>query len=39
LVDQENEDRYIPLNHIRDGQQEFEVVDTLLSEEAVVGFE
>ena len=39
LVDQENEDRYIPLNHIRDGQAEFEVIDTLLSEEAVVGFE
>ncbi len=39
LVDQENEDRYIPLNHIREGQAEFEVIDTLLSEEAVVGFE
>ncbi len=39
LVDQENEERYVPLNHIRDGQAEFEVVDSLLSEEAVVGFE
>ncbi len=39
LVDQETEDRYTPLNHIRDGQAEFEVVDSLLSEEAVVGFE
>jgi 2-oxoglutarate dehydrogenase E1 component len=39
LVDQETEERYTPLNHIREGQAEFEVVDSLLSEEAVVGFE
>ncbi|HXL99600.1 MAG TPA: 2-oxoglutarate dehydrogenase E1 component, partial [Rhizomicrobium sp.] len=39
LVDQETEARYVPLNHIKDGQAEFEVVDTLLSEEAVLGFE
>jgi 2-oxoglutarate dehydrogenase E1 component len=39
LVDQENENHYIPLNHISDTQAEFEVVDTLLSEEAVLGFE
>src|SRR6185436_5358572 len=39
FVDQETENRYIPLNHIREGQPEFEVIDTLLSEEAVVGFE
>jgi len=39
LVDQENEARYLPLNHIKEGQAEFEVVDTLLSEEAVLGFE
>ncbi len=39
LVDQENEDRYQPLNHIGEGQAEFEVIDTLLSEEAVLGFE
>ncbi|HTK80401.1 MAG TPA: 2-oxoglutarate dehydrogenase E1 component, partial [Rhizomicrobium sp.] len=39
LIDQETEQRYVPLNHIREGQAEFEPVDSLLSEEAVVGFE
>ncbi len=39
LVDQQTEQRYLPLNHVREGQGEFEVVDTLLSEEAVLGFE
>jgi len=39
LIDQENENRYYPLNHIRDGQADYEAVDTLLSEEAVLGFE
>jgi 2-oxoglutarate dehydrogenase E1 component len=39
LVDQENEDRYIPLNHLRDSQSRFEVVNSMLSEEAVLGFE
>ena len=39
LVDQETEDRYVPLNHVRDGQAQFEVVDSPLSEAAVLGFE
>ena len=39
LVDQETEERYLPLNHVRDGQAEYEVVDSLLSENAVLGFE
>ena len=39
LIDQESEERYLPLNHVRDGQGDFEVVDTLLSKEAVLGFE
>ncbi len=39
LVDQENEDRYYPLNHIRDGQAHYEVIDSMLSEYAVLGFE
>jgi 2-oxoglutarate dehydrogenase E1 component len=39
LVDQETEARYVPLCHVREGQAEFEAIDSLLSEEAVVGFE
>jgi 2-oxoglutarate dehydrogenase E1 component len=39
LVDQENEERYVPLNHISDGQGNFEVIDSPLSEASVLGFE
>jgi 2-oxoglutarate dehydrogenase E1 component len=39
LTDQETEARYVPLNHVAEGQPEFEVIDTLLSEAAVLGFE
>jgi 2-oxoglutarate dehydrogenase E1 component len=39
LIDQESEARYIPLNTIRDGQARYEVINSMLSEEAVLGFE
>jgi 2-oxoglutarate dehydrogenase E1 component len=39
LIDQESEARYIPLNNIRDGQPRYEVINSMLSEEAVLGFE
>lgn len=50
LTDQENEDRYIPLNNVLGrpaefqsnvlgGQSEFEVINSMLSEAAVLGFE
>jgi len=40
LVDQVDEHRYVLLNHIREGKQaEIEVIDSLLSEFAVLGFE
>jgi 2-oxoglutarate dehydrogenase E1 component len=39
LIDQENESRYVPLDHLADGQGRFEVVNSMLSEEAVLGFE
>jgi len=39
LTDQENEERYTPLNHIRENQGRYEVINSMLSEEAVLGFE
>lgn len=39
LTDQENEDRYIPLNHIGEDQARYEVINSMLSELAVLGFE
>ena len=40
LTDQENEARFKPLNHIRPGHQaKYEVINSMLSEEAVLGFE
>jgi 2-oxoglutarate dehydrogenase E1 component len=39
LYDQQDEERYISLNHLVDGQARFEVINSMLSEEAVLGFE
>ncbi|MCZ8376514.1 MAG: 2-oxoglutarate dehydrogenase E1 component [Beijerinckiaceae bacterium] len=39
LIDQETETRYTPLNHIEAGQGRYEVINSMLSEEAVLGFE
>ncbi|MCK9913603.1 2-oxoglutarate dehydrogenase E1 component [Microbacteriaceae bacterium K1510] len=39
LFDQENEERYTPFNHLGDGQARYEVMNSSLSEEAVLGFE
>src|SRR5438552_279443 len=39
LVDQETEERYIPINHVHAGQAPFEIIDSPLSEAGVIGFE
>jgi 2-oxoglutarate dehydrogenase E1 component len=39
LVDQETEDKYVPINNVKAGQAQFEVIDSPLSEAAVLGFE
>ncbi|WP_372570845.1 2-oxoglutarate dehydrogenase E1 component [Ruegeria jejuensis] len=39
FVNQDTEDRYYPLNNIRAGQSQYEVIDSMLSEYAVLGFE
>ncbi len=39
LIDQTTEAHYTPLLHLRPGQAHFEVLDSALSEEAVLGFE
>ena len=39
LIDQLTEARYLPLNNLRDGQARYEVVNSMLSEVAVLGFE
>ena len=39
LTDQETDARYKPFNHVREGQARYEVVNSMLSEEAVLGFE
>jgi len=36
-IDQETEDRYTPYNHVHDGQARYEVINSMLSEEAVLG--
>ena len=39
LIDQDNETRYTPLNHLGEGQGRYEVINSMLSEEAVLAFE
>jgi len=39
LIDQNNEKKYIPLNHVAPGQAKFDVIDSPLNEAGVLGFE
>ena len=39
IIDQQTEERYFPLNNIKSGQAQYEVVDSMLSEYAVLGYE
>ena len=39
LIDVENEEWWIPLNHLAEGQRPFDVYNSMLSEAAVLGFE
>jgi 2-oxoglutarate dehydrogenase E1 component len=39
FIEQQTEDRHYPLNSIREGQAKYEVIDSMLSEYAVLGFE
>lgn len=39
IIDQKTEERYYPLNHITQDQSKYEVIDSMLSEYAVLGFE
>jgi 2-oxoglutarate dehydrogenase E1 component len=38
-IDQQNEARYLPLNHIREHQEVIEIIDSPLSEYGVLGYE
>ncbi|MCE3230430.1 MAG: sucA [Alphaproteobacteria bacterium] len=38
-IDQETENKYIPLNHLKNGQALFQIVDSPLAEASVLGFE
>ncbi len=39
LTDQVNEEQYVALNHLSEKQARYEVINSMLSEEAVLGFE